>query len=122
MTTVRNAILDLLRSHHLTTWFGNPGSSELALLHDFPDDFRYLLGLQEMVPVGMADAYAQITGRPALVNLHTAPGMGNAQGQSRDIFHRLSQHLWEHGDIVEGRRPWDPSNGQDPSSCWCSER
>lgn len=86
MTTVRNAILDLLRAHQLTTWFGNPGSSELALLQDFPDDFRYLLGLQEMVPVGMADAYAQVTGRPALVNLHTAPGMGNAQGQLYNAF------------------------------------
>src|SRR3984885_853059 len=86
MTTVRNAILDLLRSHHLTTWFGNPGSSELALLHDFPDDFRYVLGLQEMVPVGMADAYAEITRRPALVNLHKAPGMGNAQGQLYNAF------------------------------------
>ncbi|GAA0345831.1 hypothetical protein GCM10010319_22740 [Streptomyces blastmyceticus] len=50
------------------------------MLQDFPADFRYLLGLQEMVPVGMADAFAQITGRPALVNLHTAPGRGNAQG------------------------------------------
>ncbi|OBG23718.1 benzoylformate decarboxylase [Mycobacterium sp. 852002-51057_SCH5723018] len=86
MTTVRNAILDLLRAHNLTTFFGNPGSSELALLQDFPDDFRYLLGLQEMVPVGMADAYAQVTGRPALVNLHTAPGMGNAQGQLYNAF------------------------------------
>jgi benzoylformate decarboxylase len=86
MTTVRNTILDLLRSHNLTTWFGNPGSSELALLQDFPEDFRYLLGLQEMVPVGMADAYAQITRRPALVNLHTAPGMGNAQGQLYNAF------------------------------------
>jgi benzoylformate decarboxylase len=65
MTTVRNAILDLLRVHNLTTFFGNPGSSELALLQDFPEDFRYFLGLQEMIPVGMADAYAQITGRPA---------------------------------------------------------
>ncbi|MGA5134082.1 thiamine pyrophosphate-binding protein [Streptomyces olivoreticuli] len=80
MTSVRDAALDLLRSHGLTTWFGNPGSSELSLLQDFPADFRYLLGLQEMVPVGMADAFAQITGRPTLVNLHTAPGMGNAQG------------------------------------------
>ncbi|WP_344117648.1 thiamine pyrophosphate-binding protein [Streptomyces blastmyceticus] len=80
MTSVRDAALDLLRSHGLTTWFGNPGSSELSLLQDFPADFRYLLGLQEMVPVGMADAFAQITGRPALVNLHTAPGRGNAQG------------------------------------------
>jgi len=86
MTTVRNAILDLLRAHHLTTFFGNPGSSELALLQDFPDDFRYFLGLQEMIPVGMADAYAQITGRPALVNLHTAPGMGNAQGQLYNAY------------------------------------
>jgi benzoylformate decarboxylase len=86
MTTVRNAILDLLRTHNLTTFFGNPGSSELALLHDFPDDFRYVLGLQEMVPVGMADGYAQVTGRPALVNLHTAPGMGNAQGQLYNAF------------------------------------
>src|SRR3954451_5353820 len=80
MTTVRQATIDLFRSHGLTTWFGNPGSSELTLLDDFPSDFRYLLGLQEMVPVGMADAYAQVTGRPAIVNLHTAPGMGNAQG------------------------------------------
>jgi len=80
MPTVRQATIDLLRTHGLTTWFGNPGSSELSLLEHFPSDFRYMLGLQEMVPVGMADAYAQITGHPAIVNLHTAPGMGNAQG------------------------------------------
>ncbi|MFE3260062.1 benzoylformate decarboxylase [Nocardia sp. NPDC059091] len=80
MTTVREATIDLCRTLGLTTWFGNPGSSELTLLQDFPDDFRYFLGLQEMVPVAMADAWAQITGKPAIVNLHTAPGMGNAQG------------------------------------------
>jgi len=72
--------MELFRSHGLTTWFGNPGSSELTLLQDFPDDFRYFLGLQEMIPVGMADGFAQITGRPAIVNVHTAPGMGNAMG------------------------------------------
>ena len=60
MPTVRQATIDLLRTHGLTTWFGNPGSSELSLLGHFPSDFRYMLGLQEMVPVGMADAYAQI--------------------------------------------------------------
>jgi benzoylformate decarboxylase len=70
--TVREAALSVFRTHELITWFGNPGSSELSLLEDFPDDFTYVLGLQEMVPVGMADGYAQITGRPALVNLHTA--------------------------------------------------
>jgi benzoylformate decarboxylase len=80
MATVREAAMNLFRSHRLTTWFGNPGSSELSLLEDFPNDFTYVLGLQEMVPVGMADGYAQITRRPALVNLHTAPGIGNAMG------------------------------------------
>ena len=86
MISVRQATLDLFRAHGLTTWFGNPGSSELTLLEDFPEDFRYVLGLQEMVPVGMADAYAQITQRPAVVNLHTAPGMGNAQGALYNAF------------------------------------
>ena len=50
------------------------------MLADFPGDFTYVLGLQEAVVVGMADGYAQATGRPALVNLHTAPGVGNAMG------------------------------------------
>jgi benzoylformate decarboxylase len=80
MPTVRQATIDLLRQHGLNTWFGNPGSSELTLLEDFPSDFRYLLGLQEMVPVGMADGFSQVTGRPALVMVHTAPGLGNAMG------------------------------------------
>ena len=64
----------------MTAVFGNPGSTELPFLEQFPDDFRYVLGLHEGVAVGMADGYAQATGRPALVNLHTAPGVGNAMG------------------------------------------
>ena len=86
MSSVRQATIDLFRKYGLTTWFGNPGSSELTLLEDFPDDFRYVLGLQEMVPVRMADAYAQVTGRPAVVNVHTAPGLGNAQGALYNAF------------------------------------
>src|SRR3712207_8965663 len=50
------------------------------MLADFPEDFRYVLGLQEIVAVGMADGFAQATGKPAHVNLHTAPGVGNAMG------------------------------------------
>ena len=65
----------------MTTMFGNPGSTELPMLADFPDDFRYVLGLQEAVVVGMADGYAQASGRPALVNLHTAPGRGQRDGR-----------------------------------------
>jgi benzoylformate decarboxylase len=60
--------------------FGNPGSTELAFLRDFPADFHYVLALQESVAVGMADGYAQATRRAALVNLHSAVGVGHAMG------------------------------------------
>lgn len=80
MATVKQATIELLRKHGLTTWFGNPGSSELSLLEEFPNDFRYFLGLQEVVSVGMADGFAQVSRRPAFVNLHTAAGLGNAMG------------------------------------------
>ena len=80
MSTVREATFELFRAHGMTTIFGNPGSTELPMLADFPDDFTYVLGLQELVVVGMADGFAQATGRPTHVNLHTAPGVGNAVG------------------------------------------
>jgi benzoylformate decarboxylase len=80
VTTVREAAYELFRARGMTTLFGNPGSTELPMLHDFPEDFRYVLGLQEAVVVGMADGYAQASGHPSLVNLHTAPGVGNAMG------------------------------------------
>ncbi len=80
MRTVREATFELLRERGMTTLFGNPGSTELPMLSSFPEDFRYVLGLQEAVAVGMADGYAQASGVPALVNLHTAPGLGNGMG------------------------------------------
>jgi benzoylformate decarboxylase len=80
LTSVREAAFELFRSHGMTTIFGNPGSTELPMLADFPDDFRYVLGLQEAVVVGMADGFAQASGRVTHVNLHTAPGLGNAMG------------------------------------------
>src|SRR4051794_5921259 len=80
MTTAREATYELLRSRGMTTMFGNPGSTELPFLADFPSDFSYVLGLQEAAVTGMADGFAQASGRPALVNLHTAPGVGNAMG------------------------------------------
>jgi benzoylformate decarboxylase len=89
MTTVYEATYDLFRAHGMTTMFGNPGSTELPMLADFPDDFRYILGLQEAVAVGMADGYAQASGHAAHVNLHTAPGLGNAMGA---IFNAQANH------------------------------
>ena len=79
-STVRDVVFRFLRSQGMTTVFGNPGSTELPMLTDFPADFRYVLGLQEAGVVSMADGWAQATGLPTLVNLHTAPGVGNAMG------------------------------------------
>ncbi len=78
--TVRDATFELFRAHGMTTIFGNPGSTELPMLGPFPEDFRYVLGLQEAVAVGMADGFAQASGSVTHVNLHTAPGVGNAVG------------------------------------------
>jgi benzoylformate decarboxylase len=89
MASVREVAFELFREHGMTTMFGNPGSTELPMLAEFPDDFRYVLGLQEAVAVGMADGYAQASGRPTHVNLHTAPGVGNGMGA---IFNAQANH------------------------------
>ena len=84
--TVRDAVLDLMRRLDMTSVFANPGSTELPMFRDFPADFRYVLGLQEAVVVGMADGYAQASGKAALVNLHSAAGVGNAMGNIFTAF------------------------------------
>jgi benzoylformate decarboxylase len=78
--TVRDAVYALLREFGLTTVFGNPGSTELPMYRDFPGDFRYVLGLQESVVVAMADGFAQGRRDAAIVNLHSAIGVGHAMG------------------------------------------
>jgi benzoylformate decarboxylase len=78
--TIREVTYDLLRKLGLTTVFGNPGSTEQTFLKNFPDDFTYVLGLQEASVLAMADGFAQSTGKPALVNVHTGAGTGNAMG------------------------------------------
>jgi benzoylformate decarboxylase len=78
--TVHDATYDLLRKRGITTVFGNPGSTEQTFLQGFPEDFTYVLALQEASALAMVDGFAQGTGKPALVNLHTAAGTGNAMG------------------------------------------
>lgn len=84
--TVRQAVLDLLRAEGVTTVFGNPGSTELTFLQDWPNDMQYVLGLQEASVVAMADGYAQGTGRVSFVNLHSAAGVGHALGNLFTAF------------------------------------
>ena len=62
----------------MTRIFGNPGSTEVPFLTGLPSDIRFVMGLHESAVVGMATGFALATGEPQFVNLHTAPGLGNA--------------------------------------------
>ena len=86
LTSVREATLDVLRQLGITTVFGNPGSTELGFLTEWPDDITYVLALQEASAVAMADGFARVTGSAPLVNLHSAAGLGNALGNVFTAF------------------------------------
>lgn len=86
--TVWHAFYQLLRSHGMTTMFGNPGSTEQPMLKNFPSDFTYIFGLQEASVVGMAGGFAEATRKPVVVSLHTSAGTGNAM-----VFVFLTKNL-----------------------------
>src|SRR5438309_1674430 len=108
LTTVRGAVLGLLRDLGMTTIFGNPGSTELPMFRDFPPDFRYVLGLQESVVVGMADGYAQATRRAALVNLHSAVGVGHAMGSIFTAYKNQTPLVITAGQQARSTLPYEP--------------
>ncbi len=80
--TGRAAFVSLLASEGVEVMFGNPGTTELAIMEalSLQSTIQYVLGLQEAVVVGMADGYARASGRLAACNVHVAPGLGNAMG------------------------------------------
>lgn len=134
MPTVKDVTYDLLRQLGLTTIVGNPGSTEETFLKDFPDDFRFVLALQEASVVSIADGLSQGLRKPVLVNIHTAAGLGNAMGgilsayqnktpliittgqQTREML--LLEPLLTNIDAVTMPRPWvkwsyEPARPQD---------
>jgi benzoylformate decarboxylase len=106
--TVREAVLGLLRAFRMTTIFGNPGSTELPMFRDFPADFRYVLGLQESLAVGMADGYAQATRNAALVNLHSAVGVGHAMGNIFTAYRNQTPLVITAGQQARSILPFEP--------------
>jgi benzoylformate decarboxylase len=87
MPTVKDRIFDVLRAHGSKAMFGNPGSTELPILNDFPQDFSYFLGLQEASVVAMATGYALLRDNASISNLHTTAGTGNAMGAIVTAMH-----------------------------------
>lgn len=106
--TVREAVMELFRSLGLTTVFGNPGSTELPMFKDFPPDFRYVLGLQESIVVGMADGFAQATRNAALVNLHSAAGVGHAMGNIFTAYKNRTPLVITAGQQARSILPYEP--------------
>ena len=106
--SVREVVFDLFRSFRMTTIFGNPGSTELPMFRDFPADFRYVLGLQEMVAVGMADGYAQATRNAGLVNLHSATGLGHALGAIFTAYKNQTALVITAGQQARSILPFEP--------------
>lgn len=132
--TVRDATFDLLRKLDLNVVVGNPGSTEETFLANFPDDFTYILALQEASVIGIADGIAQGLKKPVIVNVHTGAGLGNAMGciitayrnktpliitagqQTREML--LMEPFLTNVDPVNFPRPWvkwsyEPSRPED---------
>jgi benzoylformate decarboxylase len=80
--TGRSAFLTLLAQEGVRMLFGNPGTTELPIMDSLAEhpEMRYVLGLQEAVVTTMAEGHARATGQLTAVNVHVAPGLGNAMG------------------------------------------
>jgi benzoylformate decarboxylase len=109
--TVRDATRELLRRLGLTTVFGNPGTTEIAFLTDWPDDFTYVLGLQESSVVAMADGYTQAARKPVLVNLHSAGGVGHSLGHVFTAYRNRAPLIILAGQQTRSLMPDEPFLG-----------
>ncbi len=80
--TGRYALLEQLTAEATKFVFGNPGTTEQGFMDALQEysNLQYILALQESIAIGVADGYARASGRPAFVQLHIMPGLGNAMG------------------------------------------
>jgi len=80
--TGRSAFLSLLKDEGITHLFGNPGTTELPIMHALTDhpELTFVMAMQESLVVAMADGYARASGKLVACNVHVTPGLGNAMG------------------------------------------
>jgi benzoylformate decarboxylase len=114
--TVRDITRELQRNLGLTVVFGNPGTTEIPFLRDWPADFRYVLALQEASVVAMADGYARAGDRPVLVNLHSAGGVGHGLGHVFTAYRNQTPMVILAGQQVRSLMPGEPFLGATDST------
>src|SRR5258708_9497670 len=108
--TGRRAFIELLKQEGVAYLFGNPGTTELPLMDALAveEELTYVLGLQEAAVMAMADGYAQASGKLAVVNLHVAPGLGNAMGMLYDAQKSAAPILVTAGQHEQGFNVTEP--------------
>jgi benzoylformate decarboxylase len=106
----RSAFVELLKAEGVAQIFGNPGTTELPIMHALTEhpDMGYVLGLQEAIVVAMADGYARASGRLAACNVHVAPGLGNAIGALYTAFVSGTPLLVTAGQQEQGHGLMEP--------------
>jgi benzoylformate decarboxylase len=111
----RQVLMQTLVNHGVDRIFGNPGTTESPLLDsllDYPS-LQYIVHLHEGVAVGAANFYAQASGKTAFVNLHVAPGLGNAIGMIYGALKNNSPMVVTAGQQDTRARLRDPVLGHD---------
>ncbi|WP_406873111.1 5-guanidino-2-oxopentanoate decarboxylase [Aminobacter sp. P9b] len=87
MTTIGEALIDLLEAHGVDTVFGIPGVHTIELYRGLArSKIRHITPRHEQGAGFMADGYARATGRPGVAFVITGPGLTNtitAMAQAR---------------------------------------
>src|ERR1700740_2534344 len=108
--TGRSAFLALLKDEGISHLFGNPGTTELPIMHALKEhpDLTYVLGLQEAIVVAMADGYSRASGKLVACNVHVAPGLGNAMGSLFTAFNSGTPLIITAGQQEQGHGLTEP--------------
>jgi benzoylformate decarboxylase len=111
----RQVLMETLVNHGVDRIFGNPGTTESPLLDSLPDypSIDYIVHLHEGVAVGAASFYGQASGKTAFVNLHVAPGLGNAVGMIYGALKNNTPMVVTAGQQDTRMRLRDPILGHD---------
>jgi benzoylformate decarboxylase len=111
----KQVLMESLIAHDVGFIFGNPGTTENPILDSLVDypQLRYIAALHEGVALGAASYYAQAAGKTGVVNLHVAPGLGNALGMLYNAMKANSPLLVTSGQQDTRLRLRDPLLGHD---------
>ncbi|HKU94431.1 MAG TPA: thiamine pyrophosphate-binding protein [Vineibacter sp.] len=111
----RHVFMQSLIKHGVRHIFGNPGTTESPLIDSLPEypQIDYIVALHEGVALGAASFYAQATGRTGVVNLHVAPGLGNALGMLYSALKASSPMVVTAGQQDTRMRLREPLLGHD---------